>query len=56
MHIAAAELLADILLRDWDSDVQGLAKTPGHKHSLMNALDIFCHQDILDPLRYAMAR
>jgi hypothetical protein len=54
IHIAAAELLADILLRAWDSDVQELAKAPGLKHSLMNALDSFCHQDILDPLRYVM--
>jgi hypothetical protein len=52
VHVAAAELLADVLLRVWDSDLQELAKTPGLEHSMINALDRFCHQDILDPLRY----
>jgi hypothetical protein len=52
LHIAAAELLAEILLRVWDSDVQELAKQPGLEHSMIDALGRFCHQDILDPLRY----
>ncbi len=50
VHTAAAELLAKILLQVWDSDVQ----QPSEKHCMINALDRFCHQDILDPLRYAM--
>jgi hypothetical protein len=55
IQIAVAELLAVVLLSFQDSHVQELQKDPDfdigqHNH----ALDRFCHQQILEPLREAL--